>query len=69
VLVSVTPERTSEVLAQAQAAGVPAARIGRTGGTAIRIAVDGEVAIDCAVSDAEARWSSSLADWLAGRAA
>jgi phosphoribosylformylglycinamidine synthase len=69
VLVSVAPERTAEVLAQAKAAGVPAARIGRTGGTAIRIAVDGRVAIECAASDAEARWSSSLADWLAGRAA
>ena len=39
------------------AAGVPAARIGRTGGRAIRIAVDGQVAIDCAVAEAEARWS------------
>ena len=44
----------------AQTAGVPAARIGRTGGSAIRIAVDGEIAIDCAVADAEARWSTAL---------
>jgi phosphoribosylformylglycinamidine synthase len=69
ILVSVDPVRTSELLAAAEAAGVPAARIGRTGGGAIRISVDGQLAVDCAVSDAEARWRASLASRLAGRAA
>jgi phosphoribosylformylglycinamidine synthase len=69
VVVSVAPDQTEAVLDAARRAGVPAARIGSTGGAAIRIAVDHVVAIDCAVSEAEARWSSSLANWLAGRAA
>jgi len=69
VLVSVAPDRTAAVLDAARAAGVPAARIGRTGGRAIRLSVDGEVVIDLAVSEAEARWSASLANWLDGRAA
>ena len=69
ILVSVNPDATADVLAAAKAAGVPAARIGTTGGSSIRIAVDGRVAIECAVADAESRWASSLAEWLAGRAA
>jgi phosphoribosylformylglycinamidine synthase len=69
IIVAVDPTRTADVLAAARAAGVPATRIGRTGGNAIRISVDGQPAIDCAVSDAEARWRSSLASRIAGRAA
>jgi phosphoribosylformylglycinamidine synthase II len=69
IIVSVNPDATSGVLAAARAAGVPAARIGRTGGSSIRIAVDRRVAIDCPIADAESRWASSLAEWLAGRAA
>jgi phosphoribosylformylglycinamidine synthase subunit PurL len=69
VLVSVTPDHTAAVLDAARAAGVPAARIGRTGGRTIRISVDGQVTIDLAVSEAEARWTASLANWLDGRAA
>jgi phosphoribosylformylglycinamidine synthase len=69
ILVSVVPERVAEVLGAAKAAGVPANRIGRTGGAAIRIEVDGEAALECAVSEAEALWRSSLESRLAGRAA
>jgi phosphoribosylformylglycinamidine synthase len=69
VIVSVAPDRSESVMAAARAVGVPAARIGRTGGTSVRIDVDGHVAIDCVVSEAEARWSASLANWLDGRAA
>jgi phosphoribosylformylglycinamidine synthase len=69
VLVSVAPDRTAAVLEAARTVGVPAAKIGRTGGRTIRISVDGQVAIDLAVSEAEARWSASLANWLDGRAA
>jgi hypothetical protein len=57
------------VLNEARRAGVPAARIGRTGGAAIRISVDGRAAIDVSVSEAESRWASSLGARLAGRAA
>jgi phosphoribosylformylglycinamidine synthase len=69
VLVSVTPDRTAAVLEASRAAGVPAVKVGRTGGRTIRISVDGQVTIDLAVSEAEARWSASLANWLDGRAA
>jgi phosphoribosylformylglycinamidine synthase len=69
VIVSVAPDRLEAVLAAARAAGIPAACVGRTGGTSVRIEVDGHVAIDCLVSEAEARWSASLANWLDGRAA
>jgi hypothetical protein len=48
---------------------VPAARIGRAQGTAIRVAVDGRIAIDCSVAEAEARWRSALANLLESRAA
>jgi len=48
---------------------VPAARIGRTGGARISVAVDGVPAIDCALQEAEQTWSSALARHFAGRAA
>jgi phosphoribosylformylglycinamidine synthase II len=64
VVVSVEPDRLEAVLGAARAAGVAAERIGRTGGHTIRIAVDGDVVIDCAVSEAEARWTSGLTNWM-----
>ncbi len=69
VVVSAAPDQTEAVLAAARAAGVPAAKVGQTGGRSIRISVDGVVEIECAVAEAEARWSASLANWLDGRAA
>ena len=69
VVVSVEPARLDAVLTAARDAGVPASRIGRTGGDAVRIAVDGAVAIELPVGDAEAAWASALAARLDGRAA
>jgi phosphoribosylformylglycinamidine synthase II len=69
VIVSVDRSRTVDVLSQAADAVVPARRIGVTGGAMIEIAIDGRKAIECPLPEAEARWASSLADWLAGRAA
>jgi phosphoribosylformylglycinamidine synthase len=69
VIVSTHTEQIVSVLEAANAAGVPAHRIGRTGGSSVRIAVDGVVAIECAVPEAEARWSACLSNWLDGRAA
>ena len=69
VIVSAAPGQTAEVLARAAAAGVPAARIGVTGGSMIRIRVEGRGAVECALAVAEATWASSLEQWLAGRAA
>jgi phosphoribosylformylglycinamidine synthase len=68
VLLSVRDTDLETVLAAARGAGVPAARIGRTGGDRIRVRVDGMVAIDCARADAETRWATSLAGWMDGTA-
>jgi hypothetical protein len=56
-------------LASAVAAGVPAARIGQTGGSTLRIAIAGEVVVEVPVTAAESPWSGSLKAWLEGRAA
>jgi len=69
VIVSTDPAQAGSVLARAQAAGVPAARIGRTGGARIVMTVGGEAAIDVSLASAEERWTTSLAAWVAGRAA
>jgi phosphoribosylformylglycinamidine synthase len=69
VIVSVEPARTAAVLAAAAEAGVPAAWIGATGGSAISIAIAGSAIIDCPVREAEARWANSLPAIMAGRAA
>ncbi|MCC6647688.1 MAG: phosphoribosylformylglycinamidine synthase subunit PurL [Polyangiaceae bacterium] len=68
-VVSVVPENGEAVLARAATAGVPARRIGRTGGDAIRIAVAGQAVVDCRVSEAEARWADALSAALDGPAA
>jgi len=52
-----------------QVTGVPAARIGRTGGDRIGIEIEGSRVIDCALAEAETRWRTSLSDWMEGRAA
>jgi len=69
VVAAVAPGDVAAVLEAATAAGVPARRIGRTGGDRIVIAVDGARAIDCALGEAETRWATSLAHWMEGRAA
>ena len=69
VIVSVEPAMTSAILAKAGAAGVPAARIGTTGGAMIEIAIDGQSTIRCSLVEAETRWATSLANLVAGRAA
>jgi hypothetical protein len=60
VVISVTPSSEADVLRKAAAAGVPARRIGETGGSQIRIAVGGQPAIDVAVTEAERIWSTTL---------
>jgi hypothetical protein len=57
------------MLALASEAGIPARVIGRSGGSRIQIAVNGTVAIDCSVAEAEQIWSSALGRQFAGRAA
>ena len=62
-------DRVDAVVAAAAAAGVPASAVGRTGGSRIRIRVDGRDALDCAVSEAEQTWANSLSAILDGQAA
>jgi phosphoribosylformylglycinamidine synthase len=69
VVAAVAPDHTEAVLAAALAAGVPAARVGRTGGHDIQIAVGGQLLVDCPVAEAETCWRTSLSSRLAGRAA
>jgi phosphoribosylformylglycinamidine synthase len=69
VIVSVAPAETAALLAAARDAGVPAAALGRTGGSTIRVTVDDTRVIDCSVLEAEARWRAALPNWLDGRAA
>ncbi len=63
-LVSVAAANVDEVMAAAAKLGVPARRIGRTGGANLRIAIDGAVVIDCSVDEAETRWKMGLTRWL-----
>jgi phosphoribosylformylglycinamidine synthase II len=65
VIVSAASGKRDDVLARAKAAGVPARVIGRTGGHAIAMRVDGTPAIDIAVRDAEETWGTSIARKLA----
>jgi phosphoribosylformylglycinamidine synthase II len=69
VIVSVDPASTGAILAEAAKAGIPAAKIGTTGGSRIRIAVAGEVAIDVPVGDAEEAWASSIGRQIDGQVA
>jgi phosphoribosylformylglycinamidine synthase len=69
VIVGVDRAHLAGVLGRAERAGIPATRIGRTGGSDIRVHVDGKLVIDVPVADAERRWATSLAEWMDGTAA
>ena len=65
VIVSLPSDNVTEVLQHAAAARVPARVVGETGGNLLRIAVDGRVAVDMPVSDAERVWSSTIERYFA----
>jgi phosphoribosylformylglycinamidine synthase len=69
IVVSVEPEKRQLLVQMAAELGVPALAIGQTGGSRLRMAVAGELAIDCALAEAEQTWAVSLERRLAGRAA
>jgi phosphoribosylformylglycinamidine (FGAM) synthase-like enzyme len=69
VVVSVRPEDRATFLQLAADSQVPAKVIGRTGGSRLRIHVDGRMAIDCAVAEAEQAWGTAIERYFAGRAA
>jgi phosphoribosylformylglycinamidine synthase len=64
IVVSVEASQLQAVLALAAQAGVPARRIGTTGGTRLTIAVDGEKVVDLAVAEAENLWATALARYF-----
>jgi phosphoribosylformylglycinamidine synthase len=60
VVVSVVPEHVTTVLQCAAEARVPARVIGKTGGSRLRIAVAGGIAIDQRADEAERVWSTAI---------
>jgi phosphoribosylformylglycinamidine synthase len=69
VVVSVVPEHVTAVLRHAAAVKVPARVIGQTGGSRLRIAVAGDIAIDQSVDEAERVWSTAIDKHFAQRVA
>jgi phosphoribosylformylglycinamidine synthase II len=69
VVISAAPESVRVVLARAASAGVPAAVVGRVGGTAIRIAVGDTDAIDAPVDECERAWSTAIERYFAQKVA
>jgi hypothetical protein len=58
--VSAAPAREGELMARAQAAGVAARVIGPTGGSRVRIGVEGEPGVDVDLAEAERVWSTTI---------
>jgi phosphoribosylformylglycinamidine synthase len=69
VVASVDSRNVAAVLELASQLGVPAHRIGKTGGSRIAVRVAGHDAIDCSVAEAERLWSTAIERHFAGRAA
>jgi phosphoribosylformylglycinamidine synthase len=65
IVVSAAEARADAVLGAAAAAGVPAHRVGRTGGSDIRIDVDGARVVQVPVSVAEAAWATAIEHYFA----
>ena len=68
-IVSAAPGSGAAFLEMARAAGVPARIIGKTGGSRLRITIDGQQALDIAVAEAEQIWTSGLEKYFKDRAA
>ena len=68
-IVSAAPGSSAALLEMARAAGVPARIIGKTGGSRLRITIDGQQALDIAVAEAEQIWTSGLEKFFKDRAA
>jgi phosphoribosylformylglycinamidine synthase subunit PurL len=63
-VVTVAPDRAHELMASAAAEGVAAAIVGRVGGNAIRISIDGRVVIDEPLAAAERIWSTAIGKYF-----
>jgi phosphoribosylformylglycinamidine synthase len=68
-VVSVAPANRDALLDAAAAAGVPAAVIGQTGGSRLRMRVDGGGAVDVGLAEAEQLWATTIERYFTGRAA
>jgi phosphoribosylformylglycinamidine synthase len=60
IVISADASKEVDILHRAAAAGLPARRIGTTGGDRLRITVNGSPAIDVAVAEAEQIWSTAI---------
>ncbi len=69
VVVTTASAELDELLAAAQAAGVPATVIGTTGGGRIVVRIDGKTVVDVPVADAERAWTTALERYFARQAA
>ena len=69
VIVSVGRDQIDALLARAREAGVPARAIGTTGGGRIRLRIEGQVAIDVDVAEAELAWQTGLEHYFTRSAA
>ncbi len=66
IVVSTSEERLDVVLSAANAAGVPATVIGKTGGDRIRLTVGGQAGVDRLVTEAEQAWATAIERKMAG---
>jgi phosphoribosylformylglycinamidine synthase len=66
IVVSSDGDRVERLLAAANAAGVPATVLGKTGGDRIQVFVDGMEALDVLVADAEEAWATAIEKKMGG---
>ncbi len=69
IVVSTAAAHADLVVARAAAAGIPARAIGRTGGSHIRIAIDGREALALTVAEAETAWGTAIEARMTSRRA
>ena len=68
-VVSASPDDITAILERAAAMKVPARVIGQTGGNRLHITIEGRVAVDLAVDEAERIWAEAIGSFFAKRVA
>jgi phosphoribosylformylglycinamidine synthase II len=66
IVVSVPSRHLDAVMSAAKEADVTAREIGRVGGEAIRLSVNGQIAVDSKVEDAERAWATAIENKMVG---
>jgi phosphoribosylformylglycinamidine synthase II len=69
VVVSVRPQDRARLMELAAEAGVPARLIGTTGGSRVRVSIDGAQVIDMSLAEAEEVWATAIEKYFARRVA